>query len=320
MGEPLTALGDGATDRSVLVETRRRVAGLSPALLRALDEARAGRRELVLLSAVDTRVTHPLAVLLREPGTRWVVRDAQRASDGITGAELVWDGAAFTPTGAPPPLVPPGPAGPGALEVAVEALSPATRDLRLGATTEALAAALGVPLAGWGPAEPVTRPWSAAEVTAGVRRRMPRPSSVVVVGGGRLTGLLAVSRVRTGVLERLSALAPLPAGPDDAALTASAAALARAGARSALFSWQPGSDGTRSGRLQPVPVPLGAMVTESSGAPGVLRRAGGLELTPLEGTADGVWARFGALAHRDLARFTAALAGEGRSGPDETAP
>ncbi len=313
MDQPLSApTGDGGTGRCVLVETRRRVAGLSPALLRAREEARRTGRELVLLSAVDTAVTHPLALLLREAGVRWVVRDTARACDGLTGAGLDWDGAAFVETGPRPRLLPPGPGGPGALEIAVDALSPATGGLELGRTTAALARALDVRLTGWGSAEPATGPWSPADLTRAVRARMPRPASVVVVGRPAFTGVLAVDRVRTGVLERLSVVAALAAEPDPASLPVVATALAGAGARSALVSWRPGSDGTRPPRPQPTPLPLGAVVTESGGSAELLRRAGGFHLVPLPGDTGAVWVRFGVLALRDLGRFTTVLAGEAR--------
>ena len=89
--------GDAETGRSVVVETRRTVAGLTSAVQRGWARAAPTRRQLVLLSGVDTRVTYPLLQLLREPGASWVVHEGgRRYRDGLAGAPLVWDGQSFT--------------------------------------------------------------------------------------------------------------------------------------------------------------------------------------------------------------------------------
>lgn len=305
-------VGDLDTDRAVVVETRRTVAGLTPAVRAGLSLATSSGRGFVLLSMVDTRLTPPLQLALRTPGCRWVVHEGRgrRAYDGLRGVPVRWDGEVFVDDGEPPAMLPPRPGEPGWLEIDTEVVAPASDDLLLGRGPVAVADATGLTLAGWGFGEPVARPWSGEDLTAAVRERLPRPSAVTVVGRGagdrHLAGLLEVHRVHGGVREHLRVVVGLPAEPEPDAVRAFAERLAAAGARSALLSWQSGrADGCRTALPHPPALPLGALVGPSSGVVDAVRVDPPVPVEDLPGGA--VWLPFGVFPYRDLARLTTLL-------------
>lgn len=310
---PSDVPGDVDTDRCVVVETRRGVAGLTAAVRQGLARAAASRRTFVLLSMLDTRLTPPLHLALRGRGCRWVVhegRRGRRSYDGLTGVPVRWDGAGWVDDGEPPPLSPPRPGGPGWLEIDAETVSRADADLLLGRTAEAVAAAAGLDLAGWGRGEPVPRRWSREDVTREARDRMPRSTGVTLVGRSsadrHLAGLLEVGRVRGGVREQLRVVAGLPAEPTPAAVRGYVDALAEAGARSALIGWQSGrGDGCRTALPHPPALPLGALIGSGERALDAVRGGGDLPVEELPGGAG--WVPFGLFPYRDLARLTALL-------------
>jgi hypothetical protein len=311
--------GDVDTDRCVVVETRRSVAGLTPAVQQGLARAAASRRTFVLLSMVDTRLTPPLHLALRARGCRWVVSEGRRGSgrrcyDGFTGMPVRWDGAAWVDDGEAPPLSPPRPGGPGWLEIDAETVSPARADLVLGRPAEAVAAAAGLDLAGWGRGEPVPRRWSPDDLTREVRDRLPRPTGTVVIGRSTadrsLAGLLEVTRVRGGMREHLRAVVGMPAEPPPDAVRGYVTRLADAGARSALFGWQSGrADGCRTALPHPPALPLGALLGSGSPALDAVRADGDLPIEDLPGGSG--WVSFGLFPYRDLARLTALVQASG---------
>jgi hypothetical protein len=305
-------VGDAETDRTVVVETRRTVAGLTAAVRQGLARAAGSDRTFVLLSMVDTRLTPPLQLALRTPGCRWVVHEGRgrRAYDGLRGMPVRWDGAAWVDDGDRPRLEPPKPGGSGWLELDTDTVSRASEDLLLGRGVEAVAAGAGLELAGWGSGEPAARPWSREDLTRSARDRLPRPSPSTVVGRGdgarSLAGLLEVHRVRGGVREHLRAVVGMAAEPAPDAVRAYAVRLAEAGARSALLSWQSGrADGCRTALPHPPALPLGAVVGPASGVLDAVRAEQRGTAEDLPGGA--VWVPFGVFPYRDLARLTALL-------------
>jgi hypothetical protein len=303
------------TDRCVVVETRRSVAGLTPAVQQGLALAATSRRPFVLLSMVDTRLTPPLHLALRARGCRWVVhegRRGRRSYDGLTGVPVRWDGGAWVDDGEPPRLSPPRPGASGWLEIDAETVRAPDADLLLGGSAEAVAAAAGLQLAGWGRGEPVPRRWSRDDVTREVRDRLPRPTGVTLVGrtaaDRHLAGLLEVTRVRGGVREHLRVVVGLPAEPPPDAVQQYVARLADLGARSALIGWQSGrGDGCRTALPHPPALPLGALL--GPGSPALEAVRGDLPVDDLPGGAG--WVGFGLFPYRDLARLTALLRAPG---------
>ena len=228
MVEPLTGhpAADGITPAAVLAEQTRWIVPRSTWLADAAVAAARGGRTFQLVTPPQSRITYPLELMLAETGGRWVVRDGDTCRDGLTGEPLHWDAEQFT---AAPDVVPVAPLAPtsvwgGSVDIQITTLHPADTALELGATTEAAVRALtGAEPAGWGVAEPVTQPWSRRELTAHCRHRAPAPSSLVVVGGAgddTVLGVLAVKRVRTGVLEEVRLSGPVLTSVGEAAFEA----------------------------------------------------------------------------------------------------
>lgn len=184
----------------------------------------------------------------------------------MSGAALRWDGVTFLPaTGTIASAPAPGSSGTGRLRLDITVLHRASTSLEIGRTVEDCARTLlGADPAGWGVAEPVTQPWSMRELTRLCRERAPRPATLVAVAGSsprQAVGLLGITRVDTGVLERLQLTMGSRSGVDGSALDALAEAVVRRDARSMLPAWQPGrGDGTRAAGPIAPPTPLGMLV------------------------------------------------------------
>jgi hypothetical protein len=236
---------DRETPEAVVVEQDRRVVPLSGWLADAAVTAVRGGRVLQVLTPARSRITYPLELLITDGHAEWVVRDGvEQFRDGITGAPLRWNGARFVATGnAAPPVAPQS----GSLEVQITALHQASDALQLGLSSEAAMHALvGDPPSGWGVAEPVTEPWSPRELTRHCHERSPEPTTVVIVGGeGAAVGSLEVTRVDTGVRERLRLAGPASTAVGQEAIEDLAAAVAGK-TRSMIVASHPGRlDGLR---------------------------------------------------------------------------
>jgi hypothetical protein len=237
---------DLLTERAALVVQNRPVVPLTAWLAEALRHCGESGRALQILTPPGARLTLPLRLTLAAQNGRWVVRNAAAAPaaadtdtdtdtgadaaaaaddayDGLTGAALRWDGAAYTPIEAP--------AGGGTLAAAFtrvpvpvgeqlictfRASHPAAGDTRIGGAVELLCAAItGTPPGGWGTAEPATQAWHREELTAFCRERAPNPTWLVVVGGlgpRRVVGTIFVSRTPRGVEEAVTLVAGERAG------------------------------------------------------------------------------------------------------------
>ncbi|CAL99929.1 DUF6177 family protein [Saccharopolyspora erythraea] len=239
---------DRETAEAIVVEQDRRVVPLSSWLADAAVTAAAGGRVLQVLTPARSRITYPLELLITDGHAQWVVRDGvERFRDGITGEPLRWNGARFT--AAEGPAAPPVPTRSGSLEVQITTLHAADNALQLGLSTEAAMRALvGAAPAGWGVVEPASEPWSPRELTRHCHDRSPEPTNVVVVGGEgepAAVGSLEVTRVDTGVRERLRLAGPASTAVGQDAIEDLAAAVAGK-ARSMLVASHPGRlDGLR---------------------------------------------------------------------------
>jgi hypothetical protein len=278
---------DVVTERVAVVLQDRPVVPFTAWLADAVRVCADADRGLQVVTPTHTRLTTPLRLALDGPDTRWVVRDRTGATcyDGLSGRLLHWDGSAFAPTaragkGAAPALaaefLQPDTPTDRQLVLDVRVRHAATATATLGGTVAEMCSALtGQPPRGWGAAEPATQPWEPEELTALARRRAPRPTWLVVVGGGDrpAVGTLQVARAASGVDEALKLVVgcagevPLPA------LAGAAEAVA---ARHALVSMlaqvRPGrADTTWEPRLSGPPVPVAMAV----GHEGIRRR--GLE-------------------------------------------
>lgn len=304
---------DRETPRSMVVEQSRPVIGLSSWIAGAITEAEATDREFVLVTPPGSRITYSLQVVLTGPGRRWVLTDpaAADAIDVLTGEHLRWDGAAFV--AAPPPPHPVvtldlSGVGGGALHVSIEALHPATQDLQLGGSVEAVLAGLDVAAPyGWGVSEPVTQRWSRRELTRLCHRRSPIPTTVVLIGGNTARpalGTLTATRVDSGVHEEVQLAIGADSVPHNEQLVTAARVLTRARwVRQMLVFWQPGlRDTTRPSSPCPLPVPLGLFVGEAGRWTAISAAAATAACTSFHrGRTRTGWVRFGADPYGELA-------------------
>jgi hypothetical protein len=257
---------DVLTDQAAVVLQERSVVPLSSWLADAIVTATRTSRLVQLVTPATSRLTFPLAEAVRTVGGRWVVQDERRGDyyDGLRGERLAWNGSAFLPSYATPAPTLGGIDG-GTLRLRVTVAHPASEELQLGRLAELCFGILtGQPPQGWGVAEPAAQPWSRAEVTAYCRRRVPEPSTLVVVGE-RTVGVLRVSRRPAGVVERLVlAVGSSAAGPDLDAVDRLAGELSHSRAATVatmVASLLPGrSDTTVEPRFTGWPIPYGVLV------------------------------------------------------------
>jgi hypothetical protein len=259
---------------ALVVETDTDPVRLTADLAAAAETARRNGLVLQLVTPAGSRLSHPLELLLIEGGGQWIVPDTDGHRDGLTGTAQRWAGDRFVPDERPP-------AGPdftrpptGGVELQITAVHPVD-GAALGATAEAAGRALvGVPPAGWGPAEPVAHPWSRAALTAFCADRLPRPTALVVVGGAggrRIAGRLLVERVPSGLREELRLAGPQLAAAADGALDQLADEVG-AVARSMLVAVHPTrTDTLRPAGAVPPPLPLALLA-------GALRPPAGADL------------------------------------------
>lgn len=201
--------------------------------------------------------------------------------DGLRGAVLDWDGQSFTAAGevAAPDFLPARPPDAGSIDLDVTVLHPASEQTLVGSVAEeCLLGLTGQAPYGWGVAEPATEQWDTGEITRFCRRRVPRPSELVVVGGagrdgaqGTAVGTVIVRRVPSGVHEQLRLSVGSTGAPDLAALDQLAESLAdRHSVRVMTAGLRPGRAGGTveprfSGHVVPYGMLFGAEAVETSG-------------------------------------------------------
>lgn len=250
-----------ATSEAIVVEQFRDVVPASTWLVDAAKSAVDSGRVLQLVTGERSGLTFPLESLLGDARAGWVVRDANGGHrDGFLGLPLDWNGTRFVPeagaTIPPPRKYSP---GSGDLEVQISTPFPAGEPLRLGKSTEIVMRALtGAGPLGWGVAEPVTEPWSAADVSAHCFARAPRPVSLVVVGKG-MTGRLRVSRVDDDVVEELHISGPAAGSVDTRRIEDLAAECAGTARRMTVGAAPGRTHGVRSTIPAPPALPYGVL-------------------------------------------------------------
>ncbi|MFI9270239.1 DUF6177 family protein [Kitasatospora sp. NPDC052896] len=216
---------DVLTERVAVVMQDRPMVALTSWLADAVRACLAEGRGLQLVTPGDTVLSLPTRMLLTGRDSRWVVRDESGGYyDGLSGAVLHWTDGAFQPVAAGPDGRVPvaaaftaaAPADGTQLVLSLRTLHPADEQLVLGGAVEAAWRALtGAPPAGWGTAEPVGLPWSAAEFTELAHRRSPRATLALLVGAPDRPALATVRVARTteGVEEDITLV--IGHGPDE---------------------------------------------------------------------------------------------------------
>ncbi|GAA4059457.1 DUF6177 family protein [Actinomadura miaoliensis] len=279
---------DLCTDLTGLLIVNRPVVSLSVRMAEALRFCAETERQLVIAGHAGGRLTLPLRLMLG-PAARWAVKDCDGVYyDGLNGAVLRWDGAAFVPQIEGTEAVvhsrfPSGPP-PEGLQLLVTATvrHPATEGLVLGEVTEILHRELtGNGPQGWGACEPAAIPWHKDALTALCRERSPEPTRLVCVGDSRADrraiGTLEVDRAESGVEETTTVAVGLR--PDDS-LPDLAELADRIGSHFGLASMTaqavPGRrDLTTEPRFNGLPAPVGVAVTAEA-----------MRQTPANGTLD----------------------------------
>ncbi|MFH9072812.1 DUF6177 family protein [Streptomyces alboflavus] len=232
---------DALTDKAAVVIQDRPVIAMTSWLSDALREAAAHDRALTIVTPPHTTLTLPTRIALHGHPNRWVVQlpDSESGSgyyDGLSGAELHWEGDAFVPvrdadgtTRVADAFQPAPDSGERQLTLNIRTRHEPDEHLVLGGALEASFRHLtGAPPAGWSTAEPVSLPWSTRQLTALARSRAPQPTWLVAVGTPSRPAMATVHVTRTtaGVEEDITLT--LGYGPDEAAPRDAIAPLAEA--------------------------------------------------------------------------------------------
>ncbi|MEU5344717.1 DUF6177 family protein [Streptomyces sp. NPDC020766] len=206
---------DVLTDKTAVVIQDRPVIAMSNWLSDALRTATADDRALHIVTPPHARLTLPTRTALHGHPNRWVVQDPDHGYyDGLSGAQLHWQGGTFTPARdengtasvakafAPAPDI-----GERQLLLSLRTGHPADEDLVLGRALEAAWRTLtGSPPAGWSTAEPVNLPWNTRQLTDLAHSRAPRPTWLIAIGNPDRPALatLHITRTPTGVEEDIT--------------------------------------------------------------------------------------------------------------------
>ncbi|MEV4617887.1 DUF6177 family protein [Asanoa sp. NPDC049573] len=197
---------DTVTDRACVVLQDRPVVGLHRGLVDLLVAAGRDGRAVRVVTPPTSRLTMPLHAVLAGGAGSWVVRYPEHGYfDAASGAPLHWSEGDFQAYAEPADLSPSSDAG-DQLWLTLRLLH--TRPpASFGLATEAVCGALtGSQPAGWGNAEPVAEPWRPIELSIAAASRGPRPTTLVVVGGGArpAIGLLEFAVEPAGISETLT--------------------------------------------------------------------------------------------------------------------
>ena len=262
------------TDRAAVIVQDRPLIPMSAWLADAMVACDEAGVAVQILSPDTARVTLPLLTVLDLlPGSHWVIQEpvGDGYYDGLTGAPLTWDGAAFTPTGDAAParsetflLDGPSAADDHELIVDLSVLRRADEGLEIGATAESLSRALaGAAPRSWDICEPALLPWDRAEITGLCRDRVPDPTWLIFAGppGGRLfVGTERVSLVPAGVQETITLVAAYrneETPPLDALAELADALATEMSLLTMTVQWATGrADLTYTAHRRDVPVPL----------------------------------------------------------------
>ncbi|HEV7712628.1 MAG TPA: DUF6177 family protein [Asanoa sp.] len=211
-------VADTVTDRACVVLQDRPVVGLHRGLIDLLVAAERDGRAVRVLTPPASRLTMPLHTMLAGGAGSWVVRYPEHGYfDAGSGAPLHWSEGDFRAYAEPDALTPSGEDG-RQLWATVRLLH-TKPPVSFGLATEAVCTALtGGPPVGWGNAEPVAEPWRPIELSIAAASRGPRPTTLVVVGGGTrpAIGVLEFAIEPAGISETLTlAVGGFAAEPPD---------------------------------------------------------------------------------------------------------
>ncbi|KUF13015.1 DUF6177 family protein [Streptomyces silvensis] len=206
---------DALTDDTAVVIQDRAVVAMTSWLSDALRRATADDRALTIVTPPHTTLTLPTRIALQGHPNRWVVQGPGSGYyDGLSGAELHWQGTAFAPvldadggTRVADSFKPAPDTGERQLIIYLRTRHDADESLVLGGALEAAFRRLtGAPPAGWGTAEPISLPWSTRQLTGLARSRAPRPTWLLTVGGTERPALATtgVTRTTAGVEEEIT--------------------------------------------------------------------------------------------------------------------
>ncbi|WP_353941181.1 DUF6177 family protein [Streptomyces sp. HUAS MG91] len=196
---------DVLTDSTAVVLADRPVLGLTTWLSDILRITTAANRALHIVTPPHVRLTLPLRQALGGAPNRWVIQNPQGGYyDGLSGAQLTWQGGTFTPAGdgtvADAFTTGAATTTERQLTVAFRTLHTPDADLALGAALETAWRHLtGTPPTGWGTAEPANLPWSPRQLTALARDRAPDPTHTIAIGTPDRPAIATHRTTRTAV-------------------------------------------------------------------------------------------------------------------------
>lgn len=232
------------------------VVALTSWIARSYAAAVDSGRQFAVLTPSTATITLPLAVLLGEPGCRWIATSPTNdLYDGFTGRTLEWAAKGVAPKAeesVEPHFLLTEPEAAGYAHVRAEIVHQASYGARVGVFTQSVVESLtgSAPL-GWGLHEPVSEPWDATAVSDFSLDRSPRSTRLVVVGapgsgssrGVPTIGVLTVERTASAVIESVELLLDTDEPLTGADLGEIASAMHGAHARSALIGHGVGYSG-----------------------------------------------------------------------------
>jgi len=205
---PVLPAVDVLTDSTAVLIADRPLIPLTAWFSDILRTTARTNRALHLVTPPHVRLTLPLRTALSGAPNRWVIQNpASGYYDGLSGAQLTWQGGTFTPTGSTAAdafTAAATPAEERQLTVSFRTVHAADNDLVLGRALEAAWQHLtGTPPAGWGTAEPVNLPWSPRQLTDLARDRAPPPTHLIAVGtpGRPAIATHRITRTAAGVAQ-----------------------------------------------------------------------------------------------------------------------
>lgn len=185
-------------------------------IARAVDQCVRSRRQFVMVTPPETRLTLGLARVMELTNSRWVVSGSDGLPyNGLTGAMNQWDGEKYREDPEISVTFQEGlrPTAGGVL-VAAEAMYSARRSTLIGAlTATSINALTGCEPQGWGVQEPAAQRWSLPQITEHYRKDAS-PMSVMHAAATVRTdsqnvqhcaAVTQIERPRRGVVERVSA-------------------------------------------------------------------------------------------------------------------
>ncbi|MDF8263014.1 DUF6177 family protein [Luteipulveratus flavus] len=196
----------------VVVQTRKELT-LSPWLVLQQQWADRHGRQLAVITPAAATISPAVASSLRAGGTRWIVDTGASIYDGVTGAELSWDGERFAPTGRSDDAFVPVEEDGWVAVIEAETFHPYDETTRIGdfARTVYAAAGLDGPAAA-GVLEPPETVFDPTVLTAYAQHASPE-SSRFVLASPSADGVLEVVPQPPGVVERVEIVADAPDGP-----------------------------------------------------------------------------------------------------------